>query len=95
MLDDNNKMVEELSLEHLMSRCNFVNEVLQLGFAFEQLGVRALFMIKYHTEMAGEGVEYSLDHSKNLDRIITLRVNKGKPNFDSTVEYCIFVKFDD
>ncbi len=90
VLDDNNEMVEELSLEHLMSGCtDFINEVSQLEYVCEQLGVRALFTTKYHAEMAGEGVEYSWAHSKNLYRRTALRVKKGKSNFDSTMEYCI------
>ncbi len=90
MLDDNNEMVEELSLEHLMSGfTDFVNEVSQLKYVCEQLGVRALFTTKYHAEIADEGVKYSWAHSKNLYRRMALRVKKGKSNFVSTMEYCI------
>ena len=89
-LDDNNEMVEELSLEHLMSGCtDFVNEVSQLEYVCKPLGVRALFTTKYHAEMAGEGVEYSWAHSKNLHRRTALSIKKGKSTFDSTTEYCI------
>ena len=90
VLDDNNEMVEELSLEHLMSRCTyFASEVSQLEYDCEQLGVRALFTTKYYAEMADEGVEYSWAHSKNLYRRMALRVKKGTSNSDSTMEYCI------
>ena len=53
VLDDNNEMAEELSLEHLMSGCtDFINEVSQLGYVCEQFGVKALFTTKYQAEMA-------------------------------------------
>ncbi len=77
VLDDNNDMMEVLSLEHLMSGfTDFVNEVSQLKYVCEQLGVRALFTTKYHAEIADEGVKYSWAHSKNLYTKMALRVRR-------------------
>ena len=90
MLDDNNDLVEELSMEHIMANClDFANEKSQLEFVCEQLGARALFTTKYHAEMAGEGVEYSWAHSKNTYRGVSLSKKKGKTNFTATVKSCI------
>ena len=39
VLDDNNDLVEEFSLEHVKAHClDFVNEKLQLGYVCEKLG---------------------------------------------------------
>jgi len=90
VLDDNNDLVEELSMEHIMANCwDFANEKSQLEFVCEQLGARALFTTKYHAEMAGEGVEYSWAHSKNTYRGVSLSKKKGKTNFTATVKSCI------
>ena len=94
MLDDNNEMVEEFSLEHLMSECtDFVNEVSQLEYVCEQLGVRALFTTKYHAEMADEGVEYSRAHSKNLYRNMALRVRRESPILSQQWSIVFLMKF--
>ncbi len=94
MLYDKSDIVEELSLEHLMSECtDFVNVVSHLEYVCEQLGVRALFTTKYHAEMAGKGVEYSWAHSRNLYRKMALRVKKGSPILRQQWSIVFLVKF--
>ena len=68
VLDDNNDLVEELSLEHIMAHClDFVNEKSHLEYVCEKLGARALSTTKYNAEMAGEGMEYSWAHSRGYN----------------------------
>ena len=43
VLDDKNEMMEERSLEHLMSGSKLDNNVSQLEYVCKQLGVRGLF----------------------------------------------------
>ncbi len=72
-----------------MSECtDFVNEVSQLEYVCEQLGVRALFTTKYHAEIAGEGVEFLGTQQKSIHENGS-EGQKGKFNFESTMKYCI------
>ena len=64
-----------------MSGCtDFINEVSQLGYVCEQLGVRSLFATKYHAEMDGQGVEYLWTSSKIYIEE-ALRVKMASPIF--------------
>jgi hypothetical protein len=52
-------------------------------------GVEALITTKYHTEYAGEGIEYSWGASKTVYWRYPLTSKNGKENFDKLVSKCI------
>lgn len=88
--DSDGKLIPGMSLQHLMESCtDFANEVSQLEYVGQCLGVRVIITTKYHAEYAGEGVEYSWGFSKCVYRRNPLSAKKGKINFDALVNKCI------
>ncbi|EJK53460.1 hypothetical protein THAOC_27108, partial [Thalassiosira oceanica] len=54
------KVVEDISLRHMMGKCtDFAEEVSQLEAIGKKLGCSVIITTKYHAEYAGEGIEYS------------------------------------
>ena len=67
--DDCGRMIPKLLLLHLMENCTyFARKFSQLEYVGKSLGIRVLITTKYHTEYAGEGVEYSWGYSKSIYR---------------------------
>jgi hypothetical protein len=73
----------------MISCADFENEVSQLEYVGQSLGVMVLITTKYHAEYAGEGIEYSWGYSKAIYRRAPLSAKKGKDNFDALVNKCI------
>ena len=61
-VDEDGNAIEDQSLQHMMASCgcaDFENEVAQLDYVGQSLGVMLIITTKYHAEYAGEGIEYS------------------------------------
>jgi len=77
--DANGNIIEGTSLEKLVSNLpDFKNELTLLQFRAQQLGVRIECSLKYHPEIAGEGIEYCWGLSKNTYRRFPLSEKKNK-----------------
>jgi hypothetical protein len=75
----------QYSLRHIMGGCkDFQEEKTALQFLGTQLGVSVLLTPKFHTELAGEGVEYRA-HSKSYTRRMPLSRKRGRENFKQLV----------
>ena len=82
-LDDDGNLIPELSLEHIIEISHdFMNEKSRFEYVCQKLGARATITTKYHSELAGEGIDYScgafpslftIDHHfewRNVKRIL-------------------------
>jgi hypothetical protein len=72
-----------------MSECHdFVNEETALQVLGGKLGLLVDRTPKFHTELAGEGIEYSWACSKAVFRRLTVAARKGRDNFKLQVRNC-------
>ena len=75
------------SLIKIMSSClDFVNNTTLLQETLGKRGVIVIRTPKCHSEVAGEGVEYSWGSDKNDYRRLPLHLKKSKENFLSSVK---------
>ena len=79
----------QFSLRHLISECSdFKDEETALQYLGSQLGVRVQLTLKFHAELAGEGVEYSWAHAKSHYRRVPVSRKRGRENFKELVREC-------
>jgi len=84
------KVVEDISLRHMMGKCtDFAEEVSQLEAIGKKLGCSVIITTKYHAEYAGEGIEYSWGLAKCFYRRQPLSKKKKKANFFALVDQCL------
>ena len=64
-LEDFGNVIEAMGLDHLLSKCtDFLAEKSLLQLNLENLGAQCFHLPKFHCELAGEGIEYSLGVAK-------------------------------
>ena len=68
---------------------DFVNETTLLQETLKELGVLVIRTPKCHSEVVGEGVEYSWGGSKNNYRRLPMKLKTGKDNFIKSVEHVL------
>ncbi len=72
-------------LRHILANCtDFKEEETALQYLATQLGVTVHLTLKFHTELAGKGVDYSWAHSKRLPVL----QKRGRENFKQLVKDC-------
>ncbi len=72
-----------------MAECtDFKEEETALQYLGTQLGVRVQLTPKFHTELAGEGVEYSWAHAKSFYRRVPVSRKRGWENFKQLMREC-------
>jgi hypothetical protein len=80
----------ETSLKSLMASCtDFEEEETLLQHMGKTMGVVVNWSPKCHTEIAGEGIEYSWGCAKNHYWRVVLDKKRGRDNFLRTVRECI------
>jgi len=80
----------ETSLKYLLSNCkDFEEEESLLQAMGQKMAVSVDRTPKYHCELAGEGIEYSLGCAKNLYCQKPLSENRKKETFRATVRQCL------
>lgn len=78
------------SLRRILSECeDFVNERTHLQVMADAMGVMVDFTPKFHPELAGEGIEYSWGHAKNLYTKKPFTSKKTKDGFVRLVHECL------
>jgi hypothetical protein len=89
-LDDCGNIIQDTSLDYLLSKCtDFLEEKSLLQLNLTNLGAQCFHSPKFHCELAGEGIEYSWGFAKLAYR----KLPKGQKNtigkFHSQVQLCL------
>ena len=79
-------VIANTSLPAFMEACyDFLNEKTLLQEIMSQRGIVVLRSPKCHSELAGEGIEYSWGYAKNWYRRLSLKLKRGKDKFHGSV----------
>ena len=89
-LDDMGNIIEETSLDLLLSSCtDFIEEESLLQMNLRKMGATCFHSPKFHCELAGEGIEYSWGNAKAKYRKIQTKKKDTISKFHASVTECI------
>ena len=84
-LDDCGNVIQDTSLDYLLSKCvDFIEEKSLLQLNLDNIGAQCFHLLKFHCELAGEGIEYSWGVAK-----LAYRKLKNAEKFHSRVQLCL------
>ena len=66
-----------------------MTEETALQYLGSQLGLQVMLTPEFHSEFAGEGIEYALAQAKAMMRRTPMREKKGQVNFINVVMRCL------
>ena len=82
--------IPEYSLVSMMTKCvDFQEETSQIEYMAAKMGAMVITTTKYHSEFAGEGIEYTWGVAKSIYRKLRLECKRTKQDFLDNVKSCL------